>query len=101
MFIKVIKYKIKKSTLEDWEKITKAADLIYKKYGEVVSWLPMYRKGKDSYSIVEVSVYKTEEEFLSIYKNANEDSELLELYNRFEKILFTNKISEEAFETFS
>jgi len=98
MFVKIFRYNIRKKDLAKWKKIVKAADIIYKKYGEE-QWIPLIRKENKVVTVVEVAVYKSRKSFEEIQKNTRKDKEIDMLFEELLKLVNNSKISEEEFET--
>ena len=70
MFVKVYRYKIKESDLEESRRISKDADLIYATYGRDKEPIILYKKVNDLVEVLLIEFYNSKEDYektLEIY----------------------------------
>lgn len=98
MFIKVYRYKIKKSDFQKWKKNNDAARRLYRKYGGGNS-KRLFKKDGNFISVVELDHYKSKKDFLKITKQVDRDPKTDALFQEFLGYVHNTKFIEEEFET--
>ncbi|MGM9988090.1 MAG: hypothetical protein ACI35O_12805 [Bacillaceae bacterium] len=97
MFVKMYVYYIEKDKTEAYFDIQKEASKIYGKY---LDFQTIYlRSNEDETKWVEITKYKSEEEYNKSIELVNEHKEIQELFNSFQAVLLEgkNEITEENF----
>ncbi|MFD2629737.1 hypothetical protein [Oceanobacillus kapialis] len=96
MFVKTYIYYVQKDKIQEFLDIQKRAGEIY---GQYISSQTTYLQSKeDKTKWMEITTYRSEEEYNKSIRSINEDPEIQQLFHSFEALLVEGKgISEENF----
>ncbi|MDQ0483910.1 hypothetical protein [Guptibacillus hwajinpoensis] len=97
MFVKVYEYHIQEEKIEEYLRIQKKAGEIYRNYIDAET---TYLHSKvDSTKWLEMTYYKSEDDYRTSMELINKEKEIQELFTSFEALLVTEKseIKEEDF----
>ncbi len=102
MYAVVYHYKIKKSSLVEWKKTMRKADTLYKKHGDKCKeWLWLIKEGKSHISMINIGLYKSKKDYMTIEKKVGKDKSFAPLLKAFKRTLYNKKVLEEGFELIS
>ena len=97
MFVKIYRYKLKRTNLQKWKKNNDTVGKIYKRYcGE---FKRLIKRDKKFVHVVEIGFYKSKSEFKRIIKKFDNDPKVNVLFKEFLSLIHNSKFSEEEFET--
>jgi len=99
MFVKVYRYKIKESDLEESRRISKDADLIYATYGRDKEPITLYKKVNDLVEVLLIEFYNSKKDYEILISKVNNDYRIKELWNSFIEFVYKTEVKEEEFET--
>jgi len=69
----------------------------YKKIGDTSKRFLWFNKKKDYIMVIDGSQYKSKKECQEIEKKAKKDQKISELYPKFKKLLYNNRIIKESY----
>lgn len=89
MFVKMYEYYIQKDKMEEYLSIQEKVSLIYGKY---IQFQSMYLNSEaDPAKWIEITKYKSEEEYLKSLKLINQHPEIQGLFRDFQALLVTDR----------